>query len=103
MRPVRPAIRASDELRAIPGVRNFGAHIGRAEAADEVVGPNFAELWISVDPDAPSHLFRDGGREKTCGELAVLEGAAVAGDVDGGAVLGDHARQAAPCPPRRAL
>lgn len=49
----RTAIRASDELRAIPGVRNFGAHIGRAEAADEVVGPNFAELWISVDPDAP--------------------------------------------------
>ncbi|WAS90586.1 efflux RND transporter permease subunit [Nannocystis punicea] len=48
----RTAVRASDELRAIPGVRNFGAHIGRAEAADEVVGPNFAELWISLDPEA---------------------------------------------------
>ncbi|MDC0669443.1 efflux RND transporter permease subunit [Nannocystis radixulma] len=48
----RTAVRASDELRAIPGVRNFGAHIGRAEAADEVVGPNFAELWISLDPAA---------------------------------------------------
>ncbi|MBC7920254.1 MAG: efflux RND transporter permease subunit, partial [Ferruginibacter sp.] len=44
--------RASHELRAIPGVRNFGAHIGRAEVADEVVGPNFTENWISVDPDA---------------------------------------------------
>lgn len=44
--------RASRELRAIPGVRNFGAHIGRAEVADEVVGPNFTELWISIDPDA---------------------------------------------------
>ena len=33
-------------------MRNFGAHIGRAEAADEVVGPNFAELWISLDPAA---------------------------------------------------
>ena len=43
--------RASRELRAIPGVRNFGAHIGRAEVADEVVGPNFTELWISLDPD----------------------------------------------------
>lgn len=45
----RITIRASRELRAIPGVRNFGAHIGRAEAADEVVGPNFTELWISLD------------------------------------------------------
>ncbi len=44
-------LRASDELLAIPGVRNFGAHIGRAEAADEVVGPNFTELWISIDPE----------------------------------------------------
>ena len=42
--------RASRELRAVPGVRNFGAHIGRAEVADEVVGPNFTELWISLDP-----------------------------------------------------
>ncbi|MDB5689505.1 MAG: hypothetical protein JWL91_1381 [Sphingomonas bacterium] len=48
----RITIRASKELRAIPGVRNFGAHIGRAEAADEVVGPNFTELWISLDDNA---------------------------------------------------
>ncbi|MDR3635828.1 MAG: efflux RND transporter permease subunit [Isosphaeraceae bacterium] len=44
---------ASKELRAIKGVQNFGSHIGRAEVADEVVGPNFTELWISVDPDEP--------------------------------------------------
>ena len=31
-------------------MRNFGSHIGRAEVADEVVGPNFTELWISIDP-----------------------------------------------------
>ncbi|WCT73068.1 efflux RND transporter permease subunit [Sphingomonas naphthae] len=48
----RITIRVSKELRAIPGVRNFGAHIGRAEAADEVVGPNFTELWISLDETA---------------------------------------------------
>ena len=42
--------RASRELMAVPGVRNFGAHIGRAEVADEVVGPNFTELWVSLDP-----------------------------------------------------
>jgi CzcA family heavy metal efflux pump len=43
---------ASKELRGIKGVRNFGSHIGRAEVADEVVGPNFTELWISIDENA---------------------------------------------------
>jgi CzcA family heavy metal efflux pump len=43
---------ASIDLRAVPGVRNFGSHIGRAEVADEPVGPNFTELWISIDPNA---------------------------------------------------
>ena len=47
----RVTIEASRALRAIPGVRSFGAHIGRAEGADEVVGPNFTELWISVGED----------------------------------------------------
>lgn len=51
----RVTIRASKELRAIPGVRNFGAHIGRAEVADEVVGPNFTELWISIDAEVDYH------------------------------------------------
>ena len=48
----RITLAASKELRSVPGVRNFGSHIGRAEVADEVVGPNFTELWISVDPNA---------------------------------------------------
>ncbi|MGH2727085.1 MAG: efflux RND transporter permease subunit, partial [Actinomycetota bacterium] len=43
---------ASSELRAIPGVRNFGAHIGQAFLMDEVVGVNFGENWISIDPKA---------------------------------------------------
>ncbi len=47
----RITTRVSKELRSIPGVRNFGSHIGRSEVADEVVGPNFAELWISMDSD----------------------------------------------------
>jgi CzcA family heavy metal efflux pump len=42
-------LRANKDLIAIPGVKNFGSHIGRAEVADEVVGPNFTELWISLD------------------------------------------------------
>lgn len=47
----RITIAASKDLRAIPGVRNQGAHIGRAEVADEVVGPDFTELWISLSPE----------------------------------------------------
>jgi Cu/Ag efflux pump CusA len=48
----RVTVQASKDLRAVPGVRNFGSHIGRAEVADEPVGPNFTELWISIDPAA---------------------------------------------------
>ncbi|AXK40211.1 efflux RND transporter permease subunit [Crenobacter cavernae] len=47
---VRITEQASRELRAIPGVRNFGAHIGRAIGGDEPYGVNFTENWISVDP-----------------------------------------------------
>ena len=47
----RVTVLASKELRAVPGVRNFGSHVGRAEVADEVVGINFTELWISLEPD----------------------------------------------------
>jgi CzcA family heavy metal efflux pump len=48
----RITVNVSKELRSVGEVRNFGSHIGRAEVADEVVGPNFTELWISVDPKA---------------------------------------------------
>ena len=34
----RITVAAAKELQAIPGVRNFGAHIGQALLADEVVG-----------------------------------------------------------------
>jgi CzcA family heavy metal efflux pump len=47
---VRITTLASKELRSIPGVDNFGAHIGQALLADEVVGIDFGENWISVDP-----------------------------------------------------
>jgi CzcA family heavy metal efflux pump len=57
---------ASKELRTLEDaqgrklVRNFGSHIGRAEVADEPVGPNFTELWISIphDVDYPSAVQR---------------------------------------------
>lgn len=47
----RITVAAAKDLMAVPGVRNQGAHIGRAEVADEVVGPDFTELWISISPD----------------------------------------------------
>jgi CzcA family heavy metal efflux pump len=46
---VRMVQRISNELRQIPGVRNFGSHIGQAFLAEEVVGVNFGENWISID------------------------------------------------------
>ena len=51
----RITVRASEELMGVSGVRNFGSHIGRARVADEVVGPNFTELWISIDDSANYH------------------------------------------------
>jgi CzcA family heavy metal efflux pump len=38
------------ELAGIPGIKNFGAHIGQAYQSDEPVGPEFGENWVSVDP-----------------------------------------------------
>jgi Cu/Ag efflux pump CusA len=43
---------ASSELRAISGVRNVGAHVGRAVVGDQVVNVNSAGLWVSIDPSA---------------------------------------------------
>jgi len=47
---VRVSAAAYNELRQIPGVRNFGSHIGQALIMDEVYGVYFGENWISVDP-----------------------------------------------------
>jgi Cu/Ag efflux pump CusA len=46
----RVTTQASVELRSVPGVRNFGAHIGQALLSDEPYGVYFGENWISVDP-----------------------------------------------------
>ena len=46
----RITIDACNELRAIPGVRNCGSHIGQAFVADEPYGVEFGENWISIDP-----------------------------------------------------
>ncbi len=48
----RIVTQGSRELRAIPGIRNFGSHIGQALMGEEIVGVNFGENWISIDPRA---------------------------------------------------
>ncbi len=52
---------AAKELRTVPGVRNFGSHIGQALLSDEVGGADFGENWISIDPKADY--------DKTVGEV----------------------------------
>jgi CzcA family heavy metal efflux pump len=49
---VRISVAAAKELQAIPGVRNFGSHIGQALLADEPYGVHFGENWISVEESA---------------------------------------------------
>jgi CzcA family heavy metal efflux pump len=44
--------RASRELRAIPGVRNVSAHVGRAIMSDRVTDVDSSELWVSIDRTA---------------------------------------------------
>src|SRR5918996_5163306 len=43
---------ASDELSALPGVRNVGAHVGRAISSDQITNVNSGEIWLSIAPDA---------------------------------------------------
>ena len=44
--------RMGNELRKLDGIRNVGAHIGRAVMGDQVVDVNSAELWVTIDPKA---------------------------------------------------
>ena len=48
----RITTRVSNELRAIPGVRSVGAHVGRAISGDQTVGVNSSQIWIGLDPKA---------------------------------------------------
>ena len=40
--------KVTTELRAIPGVRGVGGHVGRAITSDKVSSPNVAVLWVSL-------------------------------------------------------
>lgn len=41
-----------DELKALPGVRDLGAHVGRAVTSDQIVNVNSGEIWVNLDPSA---------------------------------------------------
>jgi Cu/Ag efflux pump CusA len=43
---------AIQDLRAIPGVRNAAAQVGRALLTHDVADVNTAEVWVSIDPAA---------------------------------------------------
>lgn len=44
--------RMRDELRHVPGVRDVGAHVGRAILSDQVVDVNSADLWVNISATA---------------------------------------------------
>lgn len=48
----RLAERATQEIRGIPGIKNVGAHVGRAFLSDMVANVDRTEIWISIDPSA---------------------------------------------------
>ncbi len=48
----RVAGAVSKEIRALPGVRNVGVHVGRAITSDQRVDVNAGELWVTVDQSA---------------------------------------------------
>ena len=43
---------AVEELRAVPGVEDVGAHVGRAILSDQIVNVNSAEVWVGVNESA---------------------------------------------------
>jgi Cu/Ag efflux pump CusA len=43
---------AGNELRALPGVKSIGTHVGRAVGSDQLVDVNSAEVWITLDDRA---------------------------------------------------
>jgi CzcA family heavy metal efflux pump len=60
---VRITTASAQVLQEIPGIRNFGAHIGQAYQSDEPVGPEFGENWVSVDPSVDYDDTRDAVQE----------------------------------------
>jgi Cu/Ag efflux pump CusA len=58
----RIGARASQELRALPGVQDVGVHVGRAVSSDQKVDTNSAELWVNLSESADYAATRDAIR-----------------------------------------
>jgi len=63
----RVTARVTQELRRLPGVRNVGAHVGRAITGDQVVGVNSGEIWVTLEPRAPYDESAAAVREVVAG------------------------------------
>jgi CzcA family heavy metal efflux pump len=48
----RISAQATNELKAVPGVRAVSSHAGRAVTGDQVVNVNKAEMWVGIAADA---------------------------------------------------
>ena len=48
----RIATRAAREMRALPGVKDVGANLGRAVTGDQIVGTNAGEMWVTMKDSA---------------------------------------------------
>ena len=44
--------RAAAEMRALPGVREVGGHVGRAITSDQVAGVDSGEMWVRMKGSA---------------------------------------------------
>ncbi|HEV2905993.1 MAG TPA: efflux RND transporter permease subunit, partial [Actinomycetota bacterium] len=43
---------AVQRLASVPGVRDVGAHVGRAILSDQIVNVNSGEIWVNIEPSA---------------------------------------------------
>jgi Cu/Ag efflux pump CusA len=48
----RDTARVLEEVEELPGIRNVGAHVGRAILSDRLVNVNSSEIWININPSA---------------------------------------------------
>ena len=55
----RVATRTTQRLRALPGIRDAGADVGRAVTSDQVVDTNSGEIWLKIDPGADYDRTRE--------------------------------------------
>ena len=67
--------RASEELRAIPGVIKVSSSIGRAVTSRTIPGPHEGQLWISLDPNADYGRTMAQVRDVTKGYVGVVQNA----------------------------